>query len=882
MHLVPLLLLLSACAFIGDEHAKWREDPDGDGVIVGSDCDDADGAVGGPSTFYADADADGYGDLASPTSACAAPAGTVVDATDCDDANAAFHPGADETDCADSHDYNCDGSVGGADADADGYVACQDCDDADGDVNPAANEICNDLDDDCDGGVDLGVPDAPTWYQDADGDGFGDPAIAIVACAQPGLYVEDATDCEDDSSEINPGAEERCNTLDDDCDGEIDADAIDAALWYLDADGDGYGTEGAAVASCDALAGYSSLSDDCDDTDARYNPGAAESDCTDANDYNCDGSTGLIDDDGDGYAACVECDDGDSEIHPGATERCDAADNDCDGTVDEDDAVDASTWYGDADADGYGGATPTAACDRPTGTLATSTDCDDADSSIHPGGVEVCDADDTDEDCDGAADEAGAAGEASWYPDADGDGYGSTRATEACEQPAGHVTNADDCDDGDAAYNPGASEEDCTDPSDYNCDGFTGAVDLDGDGYVSCEDCNDGDADVNPDAIEVCDGVDNDCDGDADSGAVDGIDWYEDSDGDGYGSAVVATACDAPPSHVALDGDCDDTTGAVNPDATERCDAADADENCDGLADDASATGHTSWYADADADGYGAGVGTSACDAPASSVANATDCDDASSTDYPGATETVANSDDEDCDGVDSCYTDADGDNYGTTVVVDGSTLDCSTGTGAPVSTDCNDTSATINPGATELTADSIDQDCDGVDSCYRDADGDNYGTTVVVDGSTLSCVTGVGAPVSTDCNDASATINPGATELAADSIDQDCDTVDSCYTDADGDNYGTSVVVDGSTLNCTTGTGAPVSTDCDDTSAAISPADPEITADGIDQDCDTVDSCYTDADGDNYGTTVVVDGSTLDCSTGTGAPVSTDCNDTS
>ncbi|MDP2305112.1 MAG: integrin alpha, partial [Pseudomonadota bacterium] len=199
---------------------------------------------------------------------------------------------------------------------------------------------------------------------------------------------------------------------------------------------------------------------------------------------------------------------------------------------------------------------------------------------------------------------------------------------------------------------------------------------------------------------------------------------------------------------------------------------------------------------------------------------------------------------------------------------------------GAPVSTDCDDTSAAISPADAEITADGIDQDCDTVDSCYTDADGDNYGTSVVVDGSTLNCTTGTGAPVSTDCDDTSAAISPADAEITADGIDQDCDTVDSCYTDADGDNYGTTVVVDGSSLSCTTGTGAPVSTDCDDASSTDYPGATETVANSDDEDCDGVDSCYTDADGDNHGTTVVVDGSTLNCTTGTGAPASTDCDD--
>ena len=67
---------------------------------------------------------------------------------------------------------------------------------------------------------------------------------------------------------------------------------------------------------------------------------------------------------------------------------------------------------------------------------------------------------------------------------------------------------------------------------------------------------------------------------------------------------------------------------------------------------------------------------------------------------------------------------------------------------------------------------------------------------------------------------------------------------------------------------------------DCDDGDAAVNPAAVDRVADGVDQDCDGVDTCYTDSDGANYGTTVETDGSTLDCASGAGAPTATDCDD--
>lgn len=93
------------------------------------------------------------------------------------------------------------------------------------------------------------------------------------------------------------------------------------------------------------------------------------------------------------------------------------------------------------------------------------------------------------------------------------------------------------------------------------------------------------------------------------------------------------------------------------------------------------------------------------------------------------------------------------------------------------------------------------------------------------------------------DCDDTRASVYLGAPETTANGRDEDCDGVDSCFLDGDGDNHGTAAIVDGSSLDCDAGTGAPVDTDCDDTDAAVSPAEPEVCLDGLDQDCDGFDT---------------------------------------
>ncbi|MBM4393634.1 MAG: putative metal-binding motif-containing protein, partial [Deltaproteobacteria bacterium] len=257
-------------------------------------------------------------------------------------------------------------SVRETDGDGDGHpdVAWggDDCDDGDASVYPGADEACDGVDHDCDGVVDEDdALDAATWYADADGDGFGDPDETTSACEAPSGYVANATDCDDASAATYPGATEYCNSDDDDCDGTTDEDdAADATTWYRDADADGYGTASASDVSCTAPTGYVSNSTDCDD----------------------------------GRAAS----------YPGATEYCNSYDDDCDGTTDEDAAVDATTWYRDADADSYGSASVTdVACSRPSGYVADATDCDDGRAASYPGATEYCNS--YDDDCDGTTDE---------------------------------------------------------------------------------------------------------------------------------------------------------------------------------------------------------------------------------------------------------------------------------------------------------------------------------------------------------------------------------------------------------------------------------------------------------------------------------------------
>ena len=130
----------------------------------------------------------------------------------------------------------------------------------------------------------LDSEDPSKWFEDADGDGYGNPD----APAGERGGVQDATDCDDTDPEIHPGAPEICNGVDDDCDGAVDTDSTDLSTAWVDDDRDGYGT-GEAIEVC-LTDGYAAADGDCDDTRDDVNPAAQEV-CGDGIDNDCDGSS---------------------------------------------------------------------------------------------------------------------------------------------------------------------------------------------------------------------------------------------------------------------------------------------------------------------------------------------------------------------------------------------------------------------------------------------------------------------------------------------------------------------------------------------------------------------------------------------------------------
>ena len=771
MRLVSLLLL-TAC--VGDFNEKiFPEDPnhdyDGDGQTeLEGDCDDFN-----PNAY--------------------------VGATEvCDGADNDCNEEADESTAIDATTWYSDGDSDGWGREAVAVVACEqpagfvaqfgDCDDNLSVVNPAMPEVCNGLDDNCDGLTDDDDPDSTgdaTWYFDADRDSYGDPNITKEQCEQPAGYVLEGTDCDDADAGINPSATETCDERDNDCDGDIDdADGgvIADHVWTIDSDGDGYGdaTEGAeTISQCSAPEGYASTATDCNDGDANINPLAAE--VCDEVDQDCDGivddgvqNTYFMDADGDGFGAAAnvsapieacsvpsgyvensdDCDDHaqtGAANNPDADEVCDGIDNNCDSLTDENTAIDAPTWYSDADADGFGTPLLTfVSCSMPANYVDNGDDCDDLRDAVNPDQMEDCSTL-FDDDCSGTTNDTNAVGCDTFYQDADGDEFGDASNTAClCEANSNLGYTAQiggDCDDTRNAVNP-QQNENCTTTYDDDCDGDTNDIGASGCGYFfydydadehgttsglcACEaidlytantndDCNDLDPLISPAATEVCDvdDVDENCDGIADmDDAVGATDWYKDGDGDQYGDSTdIKTQCDQPNGYLSISGDCDDTDPSLNPGELEHCSLdpltnAHRDEDCSGSDNDpidTSLSGCVVFYKDGDEDGYGIDTDSQCLCYAENNYTSVTtgDCEDSDAGISPGDAETCVTSDDEDCDGsideagADNCITyfyDGDNDGYG--LGTDSQCLCASDGMyRATLGGDCNDSDPLYNSG---------------------------------------------------------------------------------------------------------------------------------------------------------------------------------------
>ncbi len=180
-------------------------------------------------------------------------------------------------------------------------TAAPDCDDENPNVRPGKPELCDGLDNDCNGVADTQTQSV-LWYADTDGDGWGNPLVEpIDSCdAVPGRVTQ-VGDCDDRDPDRNPSQPDDCTGIpgfDDNCNGIIDEDE-EAIAYYADADGDGYGELGSnPLYRCQRPAGWAPVSSDCDDTNEDISPLNTEV-CTPGDGF---------DDDCDGFLDCADPD----------------------------------------------------------------------------------------------------------------------------------------------------------------------------------------------------------------------------------------------------------------------------------------------------------------------------------------------------------------------------------------------------------------------------------------------------------------------------------------------------------------------------------------------------------------------------------------------
>ncbi len=746
----------------------WYPDTDGDGfggaspiiqsccqpagyVSNNTDCDDSNAALNPNAIWYADADGDGFGDLNSTQNSCTQPTGYVSNSTDCNDNNAqvnslsTFYLDADNDGFGNStvSIQNCGQPAG--------YVANNtDCDDSNNQINPSATEIADNIDNDCDGLTDEGFA-VLTWYLDNDQDGFGG-IDSVQSILSPGAnYILIDGDCNDQDLSINPIAQELCDGIDNNCDGLID-NGLTFTTFYADADQDGYGNINDSLVACSQPTGYVSNNSDCDDNNSALNPGATDIPVNGI-DEDCNGvdaplvpvNLGIYQ-----FAGTVDCTTQDNAAtntnidlsfsnFNGVGTNCatgggvfnrsgwntfptvdlnqynefSVTASDCKvmdldrvafkfrpsgsagspvwhlrSSLDNfatdldfgtgvnvnnaylDDTVfltnhtnlsqvtfrfyitdmlgTTTTWrmddvslfgnvlsltpqlyYADGDGDGYGNPlVDSLACSVPQNFVSDNSDCDDANNLINPLTV--------------------------WYFDNDGDQIGDSSLTfVGCNSPFGYVLDAGDCDDNNTQVSGPVTYYVDNDGDSFGND--TTAQSLcqsPGIGYVTVGgDCNDADQLINPNATEICDGIDNDCDGLVDDGLVFAM-YYLDADGDGFGDeATGVESCSQPQNTITVGGDCDDTNDQIYPFAIEICDGIDND--CDGSTDEGLT--FITYYTDADNDGFGTGsTGLSFCENPGIGFStNNQDCNDTNGQINPNATDILDNGIDENCDGVD-------------------------------------------------------------------------------------------------------------------------------------------------------------------------------------------------------------------------------------
>ncbi|MBY0486593.1 MAG: T9SS type A sorting domain-containing protein, partial [Flavobacteriaceae bacterium] len=363
-----------------------------------------------------------------------------------------------------------------------------------------------------------------TFYQDLDGDTFGNPSVSTQACTQPVGYVTNNADCNDnqiqyadnDNDGFGSTTQVACGvTNNTDCNDNNTAVNV-LITFYQDLDGDTFGNPNASTQACTQPVGYVTNNTDCNDNQIQFadndNDGFGSTSqvaCGVTNNSDCnDNQIQYADNDNDGFGSTTQ-------VACGVTNNTDCNDNNAAANV-------LITFYQDLDGDTFGNpSVSTQACTQPVGYVTNNTDCKDnqiqyadLDNDGFGSSTQVACGVANNTDCND--NNANANVLITFYQDVDGDTFGNPSvSTQACTQPVGYVTNNADCNDTNASINA------------LN----TYYQDLDGDGYgnpavslASCTqpigyvgfgtDCEDTNAAIHPGAIDVCyDGLDNDCNG---------------------------------------------------------------------------------------------------------------------------------------------------------------------------------------------------------------------------------------------------------------------------------------------------------------------------------------------------------------------------------
>ncbi len=314
--------------------------------------------INASQTWYLDADNDQYYISSQP--ACSSPGlgwhlAPVIAFGDCDDNNASVYPGIARA-C-----YTGAAGTSGVGVCQAGIQTCMSIgmwSACNGQVIPTI-EICNGVDDNCNGTTDEGF--SPTlWYHDADNDLYY--VSSLSACSSPGVGWHHAPvialgDCDDNNAAAHVGSVETCNGVDDNCNGQID-EGFNAVTYYYDNDGDNYGATIFSLYTCDPPPPHFVVT-----------PG--------------------------------DCDDNNNHIWPNSPEISNCIDDNCNGQIDE--GVVPTTWYFDNDGDNFGSSPTMQNCAQPLGYVLYGGDCDDNNYGVWPGQTEVFNG--IDDNCNGQIDE---------------------------------------------------------------------------------------------------------------------------------------------------------------------------------------------------------------------------------------------------------------------------------------------------------------------------------------------------------------------------------------------------------------------------------------------------------------------------------------------